>query len=152
MKRIISLTLCLVFTFSFMSCNKKTDDASSDNSYKIALITTNETKTQNCNFNNVHDACKQYDTENSQKFRNYIPNDFKNTSIVASIDNAILDGFNVLTFIGDEYIGAVSSVATQNHGIVFIIFCASAEIALHSNIYCCPAGEDYYKFICSVLG
>ena len=152
MRKIISIILVVFILVYCSGCNvKESKNENEETKSKIALV---------CNFIDAQEESAGYEIYNSMveyysnenhPARKYHPQSDSVLHIIQAIESAIIDGYNVISVIGDNYGNAVSSIASQYPHIKFVIFGMSDAIALHNNVYCCNLDTDYLVFYNSIL-
>ena len=143
MKKLLALLLALaMIACLFVGCagdtEKPSDDSkepasSSDESkpeepssekptgetYKIAMITDYGDITDQSFNQTTYEACKKFSDENGVEFKYYKPTDNTTAARVASIDQAIEEGYNLIVMPGYAFGAAIVEAAPQNPEVKF---------------------------------
>ena len=152
MRKIISIVLIVLIVAFCCGCNKEHNNVISEtNLYKIALVCNFDDAKEGKTGANIYKSISDFYGLENHPGRKFHPQSDKSLHIISSIENAISDGYNVITVIGNEYGNAVSSIAAEYPHIIFIIFGMSDAIALHNTVYCNNIGIDYLAFYNSIL-
>ena len=113
-KRIVAALLAGVMAFSLTACggsgDKKgsTSDAGDSADMKIAMVTDSGDITDQSFNQTTYEACKAFCEENGLDFNYYKPDGDSDEARIASCDQAIADGYNILVLPG--YLFAASVV------------------------------------------
>ena len=87
--------------------------------YKIAMITDYGDITDQSFNQTTYEACKQFADANNVEFKYYKPTENNTAARVASIDQAIEEGFNLIVMPGYAFGGAIVEAAPQNKDVKF---------------------------------
>ena len=128
MKKFLALILALVMALSLVACGEQKEpdvqepDNTGDNTevtYKVAMITDYGDITDQSFNQTTYEACKQFADANNVEFKYYKPTENNTAARVASIDQAIEEGFNLNVMPGDAFGGAIVEAAPQNKDVKF---------------------------------
>ena len=141
MKKLLALLLALAMVAClFAGCAKDTEKPSDEKpseqpsdtkgneepsseptgeTYKIAMITDYGDITDQSFNQTTYEACKQFADANNVEFKYYKPTENNTAARVASIDQAIEEGFNLIVMPGYAFGGAIVEAAPQNKDVKF---------------------------------
>ena len=165
MKKLLALLLALaMIACLFVGCagdtEKPSDDSkepasSSDESkpeepsseeptgetYKIAMITDYGDITDQSFNQTTYEACKKFSDENGVEFKYYKPTDNTTAARVASIDQAIEEGYNLIVMPGYAFGAAIVEAAPQNPEVKFFALDVAKSDLLETAV--ANKGEEY---------
>ena len=165
MKKLLALLLALaMIACLFVGCagdtEKPSDDSkeptsSSDESkpeepsseeptgetYKIAMITDYGDITDQSFNQTTYEACKKFSDENGVEFKYYKPTDNTTAARVASIDQAIEEGYNLIVMPGYAFGAAIVEAAPQNPEVKFFALDVAKGDLLETAV--ANKGEEY---------
>ena len=165
MKKLLALLLAFaMIACLFVSCagdtEKPSDDSkepasSSDESkseepsseeptgetYKIAMITDYGDITDQSFNQTTYEACKKFSDENGVEFKYYKPTDNTTAARVASIDQAIEEGYNLIVMPGYAFGAAIVEAAPQNPEVKFFALDVAKGDLLETAV--ANKGEEY---------
>ena len=165
MKKLLALLLALaMIACLFVGCagdtEKPSDDSkepasSSDESkpeepssekptgetYKIAMITDYGDITDQSFNQTTYEACKKFSDENGVEFKYYKPTDNTTAARVASIDQAIEEGCNLIVMPGYAFGAAIVEAAPQNPEVKFFALDVAKGDLLETAV--ANKGEEY---------
>lgn len=123
-KKVLLVTLLVVAIvascFAFTACNKKGDDKGNDSKMKVAMITDYGDITDQSFNQTTYEASKAFCEANGLKFKYYKPAGDNTEARVASVEQAIQEGFNVIVMPGYAFGATVVEVAETNPNVTFV--------------------------------
>jgi len=126
MKKILAVVLSLVMSMALLAgcggssdSGNKGDDSASKN-YKIAMITDYGDITDQSFNQTTYEACKAYADANKVGFQYYKPTGDSTEARVASFNNAVADGYNVIVVPGYAFGATIEEVAKDNPDVKII--------------------------------
>lgn len=126
MKRIISLLLVFVIVFALTGCNSKiVADESLDMS--VAMVTDSGDITDQSFNQTTYEAAKAWCEENDAKFNYYHPDGDDVDHRVASVDQAVKDGYNIILLPGNAFGATIVRVAEKYPDVKFILLDVSKD-------------------------
>ena len=165
MKKLLALLLALaMIACLFVGCagdtEKPSDDSkepasSSDESkpeepssekptgetYKIAMITDYGDITDQSFNQTTYEACMKFSEDNGVEFKYYKPTDNTTAARVASIDQAIEEGYNLIVMPGYAFGAAIVEAAPQNPEVKFFALDVAKSDLLETAV--ANKGEEY---------
>lgn len=142
-KKVLLVTLLVVAIvascFAFTACNKKGDDKGDNSKMKVAMITDYGDITDQSFNQTTYEASKAFCEANGLKFKYYKPAGDNTEARVASVEQAIQEGFNVIVMPGYAFGGTVVEVAETNPDVTFVALDVSqgdlgADYTIPSNV------------------
>lgn len=142
-KKVLLVTLLVVAIvascFAFTACNKKGDDKGDGSNMKVAMITDYGDITDQSFNQTTYEASKAFCEANGLKFKYYKPAGDNTEARVASVEQAIQEGFNVIVMPGYAFGGTVVEVAETNPDVTFVALDVSqgdlgADYTIPSNV------------------
>lgn len=142
-KKVLLVTLLVVAIvascFAFTACNKKGDDKSDSSKMKVAMITDYGDITDQSFNQTTYEASKAFCEANGLSFKYYKPAGDNTEARVASVEQAIQEGFNVIVMPGYAFGGTVVEVAETNPDVTFVALDVSqgdlgADYTIPSNV------------------
>lgn len=142
-KKSILVTLLVVAIvascFAFTACNKKGDDKGNGSNMKVAMITDYGDITDQSFNQTTYEASKAFCEANGLSFKYYKPAGDSTEARVASVEQAIQEGFNVIVMPGYAFGGTVVEVAETNPDVTFVALDVSqgdlgADYTIPSNV------------------
>ncbi|MCR4961976.1 MAG: BMP family ABC transporter substrate-binding protein [Lachnospiraceae bacterium] len=125
MKKFLALVLALTMMVSLCACNKGGESKGSD-SYRIAMITDSGDITDMSFNQTTYEASKAFAEAHNADFAYYKPTEDSNEARVASFNNAVADGYNVIVVPGFLFASMIETVATDNPNVTIIALDVSA--------------------------
>lgn len=126
MKRIISLLLVFVIVFALTGCNSKiVADESLDMS--VAMVTDSGDITDQSFNQTTYEAAKAWCEENDANFNYYHPDGDDVDHRVASVDQAVKDGYNIILLPGNAFGATIVRVAEKYPDVKFILLDVSKD-------------------------
>ena len=126
MKRIISLLLVFVIVFALTGCNSKiVADEPLDMS--VAMVTDSGDITDQSFNQTTYEAAKAWCEENDAKFNYYHPDGDDVDHRVASVDQAVKDGYNIILLPGNAFGATIVRVAEKYPDVKFILLDVSKD-------------------------
>ena len=123
-KKVLLVTLLVVAIvascFAFTACNKKGDDKGDGSKMKVAMITDYGDITDQSFNQTTYEASKAFCEANGLKFKYYKPAGDSTEDRVASVEQAIQEGFNVIVMPGYAFGATVVEVAETNPDVTFV--------------------------------
>lgn len=123
-KKSILVTLLVVAIvascFAFTACDKKGDNKGDDSKMKVAMITDYGDITDQSFNQTTYEASKAFCEANGLKFKYYKPAGDNTEARVASVEQAIQEGFNVIVMPGYAFGATVVEVAETNPDVTFV--------------------------------
>ena len=139
MKKFIAIAMVAMFALSMVACSQPaaeeaapTEEAPATeettapeattetaSEYKVAMITDYGDITDQSFNQTTYEACKQFADANNVEFKYYKPTENNTAARVASIDQAIEEGFNLIVMPGYAFGGAIVEAAPQNKDVKF---------------------------------
>lgn len=123
-KKVLLVTLLVVAIvascFAFTACNKKGDDKGDGSNMKVAMITDYGDITDQSFNQTTYEASKAFCEANGLKFKYYKPAGDNTEARVASVEQAIQEGFNVIVMPGYAFGATVVEVAETNPDVTFV--------------------------------
>lgn len=123
-KKVLLVTLLVVAIvascFAFTACNKKGDDKGDGSKMKVAMITDYGDITDQSFNQTTYEASKAFCEANGLSFKYYKPAGDNTEARVASVEQAIQEGFNVIVMPGYAFGGTVVEVAETNPDVTFV--------------------------------
>ena len=142
-KKVLLVTLLVVAIvascFAFTACNKKGDDKGDGSNMKVAMITDYGDITDQSFNQTTYEASKAFCEANGLSFKYYKPAGDNTEARVASVEQAIQEGFNVIVMPGYAFGGTVVEVAETNPDVTFVALDVSqgdlgADYTIPSNV------------------
>ncbi len=131
MKRIISLLLIFVMVFALTGCNSKIlPDEPLDMS--VAMVTDSGDITDQSFNQTTYEAAKAWCEENKAEFNYYHPDGDDVDHRVASVDQAVKDGYNIILLPGNAFGATIVRVAEKYPDVKFILLDVSKDDILAS--------------------
>lgn len=123
-KKVLLVTLLVVAIvascFAFTACNKKGDDKGDGSNMKVAMITDYGDITDQSFNQTTYEASKAFCEANGLSFKYYKPAGDNTEARVASVEQAIQEGFNVIVMPGYAFGATVVEVAETNPDVTFV--------------------------------
>lgn len=123
-KKVLLVTLLVVAIvascFAFTACDKKGDNKGDDSKMKVAMITDYGDITDQSFNQTTYEASKAFCLANGLKFKYYKPAGDNTEARVASVEQAIQEGFNVIVMPGYAFGATVVEVAETNPDVMFV--------------------------------
>lgn len=155
MKKILSLLMVMALTVTaFAACGQKSDssadangvETAGDASYKIAMITDSGDITDMSFNQTTYESSKAFAEANGLDFQYYKPTEDSDEARIASFNNAVADGYNVVVVPGYLFGNMIVAVADQNPDVTIIALDVSAgdlgDYTLPSNVACFTYQEE----------
>ena len=165
MKKLLSLILCLVMVLSLVACggdkeannnndtNTNTENQQDDNTpvdntaFKVAMVTDYGDITDQSFNQTTYEACQAFCTENGLDFTYFKPASDSDEDRIASIEQAIDEGYNVIVMPGYAFGKAIKETAGDNPDVTFIALDVSQgdlgdDYVVPSNLYCAVYQEE----------
>ncbi len=155
MKKILSLLMVMALTMTaFAACGQKSDssadangvETAGDASYKIAMITDSGDITDMSFNQTTYESSKAFAEANGLDFQYYKPTEDSDEARIASFNNAVADGYNVVVVPGYLFGNMIVAVADQNPDVTIIALDVSAgdlgDYTLPSNVACFTYQEE----------
>lgn len=131
MKRIISLLLVFVIVFALTGCNSKiVPDEPLEMS--VAMVTDSGDITDQSFNQTTYEAAKAWCEENEAEFNYYHPDADDVEHRVASVDQAVKDGYNIILLPGNAFGATIVRVAEKYPDVKFILLDVSKDDILAS--------------------
>ena len=144
MKKYLALLLALVMSLSLFACGKKEGDDNKDKDkteYKVAMITDYGDITDQSFNQTTYEACMKFSEDNGVEFKYYKPTDNTTAARVASIDQAIEEGYNLIVMPGYAFGAAIVEAAPQNPEVKFFALDVAKGDLLETAV--ANKGEEY---------
>ena len=126
MKRIISLLLVFVIVFAITGCNGKiVADEPLDMS--VAMVTDSGDITDQSFNQTTYEAAKAWCEENDANFNYYHPDGDDVDHRVASVDQAVKDGYNIILLPGNAFGATIVRVAEKYPDVKFVLLDVSKD-------------------------
>lgn len=123
-KKVLLVTLLVVAIvascFAFTACNKKGNNKGDDSKMKVAMITDYGDITDQSFNQTTYEASKAFCEANGLSFKYYKPAGDNTEARVASVEQAIQEGFNVIVMPGYAFGATVVEVAETNPDVTFV--------------------------------
>lgn len=123
MKKLVAFILCMALVITcvacFAACNTKEDD-NNDNAMKVAMITDYGDITDQSFNQTTYEACKAFSEDNNLGFKYFKPAGDSTEARVASVEQAIQEGYNVIVMPGFAFGETVVEVAGTNPDVTFV--------------------------------
>ena len=123
MKKLVAFILCMALVITcvacFAACNPKEDD-NNDNAMKVAMITDYGDITDQSFNQTTYEACKAFSEDNNLGFKYFKPAGDSTEARVASVEQAIQEGYNVIVMPGFAFGETVVEVAGTNPDVTFV--------------------------------
>lgn len=123
MKKVVAFILCMALVITcvacFAACNDKNDDTNND-AMKVAMITDYGDITDQSFNQTTYEACKAFSEENKLGFKYFKPAGDSTEARVASVEQAIQEGYNVIVMPGYAFGATVVEVAESNPDVTFV--------------------------------
>ena len=165
MKKLLSLILVLVMVLSLVACggeketsnnndtNTNTENQQDDNTpvdntaFKVAMVTDYGDITDQSFNQTTYEACQAFCTENGLDFTYFKPASDSDEDRIASIEQAIDEGYNVIVMPGYAFGKAIKETAGDNPDVTFIALDVSQadlgeDYVVPSNLYCAVYQEE----------
>ena len=158
MKKILSLLMVMALTVSvFAGCGSKntntesgesagSEASESDASYSIAMITDSGDITDMSFNQTTYEASKSFAEANGLDFQYYKPTEDSDEARIASFNNAVADGYNVVVVPGYLFGPMIVAVADDNPDVTIIALDVSegdlGDYKLPSNVACFTYQEE----------
>ena len=148
MKKILSLLMVMALTVTaFAGCGSKSNSESSgDATYKIAMITDSGDITDMSFNQTTFESSKAFADANKLDFQYYKPDADSDEARIASFNNAVADGYNVVVVPGYLFGNMIKAVADQNPDVTIIALDVSegdlGDYTLPSNVACFTYQEE----------
>ena len=123
MKKLVAFILCMALVITcvacFAACNPKEDD-NNNNAMKVAMITDYGDITDQSFNQTTYEACKAFSEDNNLGFKYFKPAGDSTEARVASVEQAIQEGYNVIVMPGFAFGETVVEVAGTNPDVTFV--------------------------------
>lgn len=123
MKKVVAFILCMALVITcvacFAACNDKNDDNNND-AMKVAMITDYGDITDQSFNQTTYEACKAFSEANHLGFKYFKPAGDSTEARVASVEQAIQEGYNVIVMPGFAFGATVVEVADSNPDVTFV--------------------------------
>ena len=123
MKKLVAFILCMALVITcvacFAACNPKEDD-NNNNAMKVAMITDYGDITDQSFNQTTYEACKAFSEDNNLGFKYFKPAGDSTEARVASVEQAIQEGYNVVVMPGYAFGETVVEVAGTNPDVTFV--------------------------------
>ncbi|MCR4831353.1 MAG: BMP family ABC transporter substrate-binding protein [Pseudobutyrivibrio sp.] len=130
-KKLLSVLLVATMVATvFVGCGSKSSDSNStegaadstaaNSDYKIAMITDSGDITDMSFNQTTYEAAKAFAEENSVEFQYYKPTEDSDDARIASFENAVTDGYNVIVVPGYLFAGMIAQVAEDYPDVTII--------------------------------
>ena len=123
MKKVVAFILCMALVITcvacFAACNDKNNDTNND-AMKVAMITDYGDITDQSFNQTTYEACKAFSEENKLGFKYFKPAGDSTEARVASVEQAIQEGYNVIVMPGYAFGATVVEVAESNPDVTFV--------------------------------
>ena len=141
MKKFLALILAAMMALSIVCV------ASAEGELAVAMITDYGDITDQSFNQTTYEACKEYCEANGLKFSYYKPAGDADAERIASIKQAISDGFNTIVMPGYAFGGAIKAVVNDYPEAVFIGLDVGAgdlgeDFVVPANLYCAVYQEE----------
>ena len=113
------MALVITCVACFAACNPKEDD-NNDNAMKVAMITDYGDITDQSFNQTTYEACKAFSEDNNLGFKYFKPAGDSTEARVASVEQAIQEGYNVIVMPGFAFGETVVEVAGTNPDVTFV--------------------------------
>lgn len=125
MKKVVAFILCMALVITcvacFAACNPTDGGETKYNqNWKVAMVTDYGDITDQSFNQTTYEACKWYCEEFNIEFQYYKPTGDSTAERVASVNQAIAAGYNVIVMPGFAFAGTVVEAAPKNPGVKFI--------------------------------
>ena len=125
MKKVVAFILCMALVITcvacFAACNPTDGGGTKYNqNWKVAMVTDYGDITDQSFNQTTYEACKWYCEEFNIEFQYYKPTGDSTAERVASVNQAIAAGYNVIVMPGFAFAGTVVEAAPKNPGVKFI--------------------------------
>lgn len=137
MKKLVAFILCMALVITcvacFAACNPKNEtpegpkkvemsgyNPETDGAMKVAMITDYGDITDQSFNQTTYEACKAFSEANSLAFKYFKPAGNSTEARVASVEQAIQEGYNVVVMPGYAFGETVVEVADNNQGVTFV--------------------------------
>lgn len=141
-KLLATLLVATMVATVFAGCGKKTDSkdkGSADAAYKVAMVTDSGDITDESFNQTTYEACQEFCEKNSLDFKYYKPTADSTDARVASTEQAIDEGFNVIVMPGYLFAGTVVECAKEYPDVKFIVLDCS-----EGDLLAAAVGDEYY--------
>lgn len=113
MKKILALLLVLALSLTLVACGSGKKDAASAGSYKVAMVTDYGDITDQSFNQTTYEASKAFCEANGLSFKYFKPAGDSTEARVASVEQAVQEGFNVIVMPGYAFGATVAEVAEK---------------------------------------
>ena len=137
-KRVLALVLSVVMAAaSLVGCSTTGNDSAAE--YKVAMVTDYGDITDQSFNQTTYEACKAFCEEQDIEFTYKKPANDSTEARVASTEEAIDEGYNVIVMPGYAFAGTIVEVAEANPDVKFIVLdCGEGDYLA------AVGGDDYY--------
>ncbi|MCR5467619.1 MAG: BMP family ABC transporter substrate-binding protein [Lachnospiraceae bacterium] len=149
MKKILSLLMVMALAVTMLAgcgSSSASSDASGDASYKIAMITDSGDITDMSFNQTTYEASKAFAETNGLDFQYYKPTEDSDEARIASFNNAVADGYNVVVVPGYLFGNMIIAVADDNPDVTIIALDVSegdlGDYTLPENVACFTYQEE----------
>jgi basic membrane protein A len=165
MKKLLSLILVLAMVMALVACGGNTENNNSNNNnnnnnqqeenndpvdnteFKVAMVTDYGDITDQSFNQTTYEACQAFCTENGLDFTYFKPASDSDEDRIASIEQAIDEGYNVIVMPGYAFGKAIKETAGDNPDVTFIALDVSQgdlgdDYVVPSNLYCAVYQEE----------
>ena len=137
-KLLSTLLVASMVATMFVGCGSSSSDSTADtgasdtasteegaasaaaSDYRIAMITDSGDITDMSFNQTTYEACQAFASENNAEFQYYKPTEDSDEARVASFQNAVADGYNVIVVPGYLFAGMIAQVAQANPDVKII--------------------------------
>lgn len=146
MKKVLSLLMVMALAVTtLVGCGSS--KSASDDATKIAMITDSGDITDMSFNQTTYEACKAFSKANDIEFNYYKPTEDSDEARIASFNNAVADGYNVVVVPGYLFAPMIEDVAEANPDVTIIALDVSAGdfsdgYELPSNVCCFTYQEE----------
>ena len=152
MKKALFVLMVLCLSFSVFA--QGAQEAQAQETYAIAMVTDYGDITDQSFNQTTYEACKAYAEAHGIRFEYFKPADDNTAARVASIEQAIEKGYNIIVMPGFAFGGSIAEVAPQYKDVKFVALDVSefdvtgGQLGFdNSNVYCIVYQEEIAGYL-----
>ena len=120
MKKILALLLVLAMALSLAACGGGEEAAAGEGEYKIAMVTDYADITDQSFNQSTWEAVTKFGEDNGIEYKYYKPTTNDTAGRVASVELAVVDGYNIIVMPGYAFGGTIAEISDDYPDVKFI--------------------------------
>jgi len=155
MKKYLAILLACVMAMSLAACGGSgTQEHSSNEAYKVAMVTDFGDITDQSFNQTTYEACKEYCDANGIEFNYFKPAGDTDADRVAMVDAAVMEGYNIIVLPGFAFPETIKQTADVYPEVKFIALDVGqnelGDYVLPKNVYCAIYQEELSGYMAGV--